>query len=102
VKLVPIVDDAGATLGWIFWCAGCDHPHWFPTSGAVSAVTWDFNGSRERPTFSPSLKNTWNEGPARVPKCCHLFLTDGRVEYCADSTHALAGKTIDLPDLPEE
>ena len=26
------------------------------------------------------------------------FVTDGRIQYLADSTHALAGQTVDLPE----
>jgi hypothetical protein len=31
---------------------------------------------------------------------CHLFLTDGRLQYLGDCTHALAGQTVPLPELP--
>jgi hypothetical protein len=31
---------------------------------------------------------------------CHYIITAGRIQFCADSTHALAGQTIDLPDIP--
>jgi hypothetical protein len=32
---------------------------------------------------------------------CHSFVRAGRIEFLNDSTHALAGKTVDLPDLPD-
>ena len=31
---------------------------------------------------------------------CHYSLTAGKLVYYADSTHELAGKTVDLPDWP--
>lgn len=31
---------------------------------------------------------------------CHSYLRDGQLEFLADCTHALAGKTIALPDWP--
>lgn len=35
------------------------------------------------------------EAPAR-PRC-HSFIRAGRIEFCGDSGHSLAGKTVDLP-----
>jgi hypothetical protein len=68
---------------------------------------WTFNGDVERPTFTPSFKHEWDQGPLdprRKPghHICHYVVTDGRVAYCGDCTHALAGQTIDMPPLPEE
>jgi hypothetical protein len=33
-------------------------------------------------------------------KCsvCHSFVTDGRIQFLGDCTHALAGQTVDLPE----
>lgn len=33
-------------------------------------------------------------------KCylCHSFVTDGRIQFLSDSTHDLAGQTVDLPE----
>lgn len=31
---------------------------------------------------------------------CHTFITDGKVQFLSDCTHALAGQTLDLPELP--
>ena len=31
---------------------------------------------------------------------CHTFVTDGRIQFLGDCTHALAGQTVDLPDWP--
>ena len=30
---------------------------------------------------------------------CHSFITDGRISFCGDSEHALAGQTVDLPEV---
>ena len=35
-----------------------------------------------------------------VPKVCHTFVTDGRIQYLGDCTHALAGQTVDMIDWP--
>ena len=34
-------------------------------------------------------------------KRCHSFVTDGRIQFLSDCTHALAGQTVDLPDIKE-
>jgi len=60
--------------------------------------SWQFNGDLENPTFSPSFKHSWGS----LNKVCHYILTAGQLNYCSDSTHALAGKTVPLPSLPEE
>jgi hypothetical protein len=37
-----------------------------------------------------------------VPNVCHSFVTDGRIQFLTDSNHALAGQTVDLPDVEVE
>jgi len=84
----------------------------------------------QRPTFSPSVlvtsghytpqweqlkpedKHCWctynaearakgePESPYRCERC-HSFVTDGRIQFLADCTHALANQTVDLPDWTE-
>jgi hypothetical protein len=62
---------------------------------------WGFNGNFDKPTFTPSVLTTWTEGEKRIEKRCHTFVTDGMVQFLGDCTHALAGQTHPLPDLPE-
>lgn len=76
------------------WCPGCDRAH--PMHVAPRPVAWDWNGSLEAPTFSPSLLVYPHPGQPR----CHSFITDGRIQFLADCEHALAGHTVDLPDWP--
>lgn len=90
------VTDRGSTIGYTFWCPGCAMYHWYPVP------RWTFNGNTEKPTFTPSLLNTWTFGEKNEPRRCHLFVTDGRIVYCGDCTHALAGKTVDLMPEPED
>lgn len=74
---------------YFHWCPGCELMHPLPDS-------WTFNGDLERPTFSPSFKQSLGTGDV-----CHYILTDGLLNFCSDSTHALAGQTVPLPELPE-
>lgn len=106
--------------GLLFWCPGCDMLHRIQ-HGSGSGPRWGWNGDAEKPTFTPSVLVTWDqaEPPAttieirekiargeikqvRVPKVCHTFVTDGRIQYLSDCTHHLAGQTIDMPELPGE
>lgn len=77
-----------------FWCSPCAHLS--PTGGlhAVSVPAWRWNGDLDRPTIRPSVLTR------RGDERCHLFVTDGQIEYLADSSHDAAGFTLDLGDLP--
>ncbi|GAB3867430.1 hypothetical protein GCM10028801_41420 [Nocardioides maradonensis] len=82
-----------------FRCPGCDRVH-----GVVVEAPngWVFNGDLERPTFTPSVLvngfygDVTEEWKKQHPRC-HSFVTDGRIQFLGDSTHALAGQTVDLP-----
>ena len=71
---------------YFFWCPGCNYPHKLDRR-------WSWNGSLDNPTFKPSLLVN-PDGQDR----CHLWVTDGKVIFLPDSYHALAGKTVELPD----
>lgn len=101
--------------GLMFWCPGCDEAHRIQ-HGAGGGPRWTWNGDVEKPTFTPSVLV---EGVRRLtdqqhaaylatgvhpepePARCHSFVVDGRIQFLADCTHALAGQTIDLPPWPE-
>src|ERR1700674_3545649 len=80
--------------GHAHWCPGCDKMHVIPKA-------WMFNGDVEKPTFSPSALHQWTWGPEMTEHRCHYFVTEGRIEFCGDSLHALAGKTVPLPKLAD-
>ena len=96
---------------WCFYCPGCK-AHYLNIKGEDAfddreatifslhvLNTRDihtFNGDADNPTFGPSLL------VKRHDKICHSYVRDGKIEYLADSTHPLAGQTIDLPEIPEE
>lgn len=94
-----------------FWCPGCDGAHAVGV-GEGPGPRWGYNGNPERPTFTPSIlvrgtvpltdqqHASWMAGgslPEPVPSICHSFVTDGRIQFLGDCTHALAGQTVDLP-----
>ena len=88
-----------------FWCPGCDSAHQIPASTAHDpGRAWYWNGSVDRPTFTPSLLVSYNGSDAGIdgapPAICHSFVTDGRIQFLGDCTHALAGQTVDIPAWP--
>lgn len=82
---------------FLFICPGCDERHQIWTAGTTYKSHWDWNGSMEHPTFSPSLLITlpWPEGEER----CHSFIKDGMIQYLDDCTHEMKGQTIELPEI---
>lgn len=87
--------------GLMFWCPGCDGGHRI-AHGEGSGPRWTWNGDVERPTFTPSVRVRY-DGPdagrdGAPPTVCHSFVTDGRIQFLSDCTHALAGQTVDLGD----
>jgi Tol biopolymer transport system component len=99
MKLKPFGSQASPeTIGYMFYCPGCNdpHPYYVKHIPGNPLTVWTFNGDMERPTFSPSLL-VYPSG--QYPRC-HLFLTDGQIQFCGDSGHSLAGQTVPLPDWP--
>ena len=89
--------------GLLFRCPGCECAHLIPV-GEGSGPRWGYNGNPDAPTFTPSVLVTYNGSDAGVDGAphavCHSFVTDGRIHFLPDCTHALAGQTVDLPDYP--
>lgn len=93
-----------ADNGLMFWCPGCDGAHQIQ-HGTGTGPRWTWNGNAERPTFQPSILvrfDHWVPPRAahqtKVEEVCHSFVTDGRIQFLGDCTHALAGQTVDIPD----
>lgn len=85
-----------------FWCPGCDQAHGVVVD-APNGWTWD--GDLERPTFTPSVlvhehETLDDNGIRTMTPRCHSFVTDGQIQFLTDSTHPLAGQTVDLPAWP--
>lgn len=86
-----------------FWCPGCKSYHGVPVKSNISqARCWTWNGDLEKPTLAPSLLIQYNGADSgkdgAPPSVCHLFVINGQIQYISDSTHALAGKTVEMVD----
>ena len=88
-KLHETVQQDGTHYSWVFFCPACDSLHQCDSR-------WTFNGNVNAPTFRASI--LVHPEPSIGRPLCHSFVTDGRIEYLSDCTHAMAGKTVDLPD----
>ena len=83
-----------------YWCPGCDGLHGIAIRPDTfdNGAGWIFSGTLERPTYSPSQLTKYGGDSSRV---CHTFIRDGMIEFLSDCTHALVGKTVPLPPLPD-
>jgi hypothetical protein len=94
-----------------FHCPGCNEVHQIVVDGSRG---WSWNGDGDKPTVTPSILVT---GKRRITEDeyqrlmrgervevddlrCHSFVVDGQWQFLTDCTHALAGKTVEMPDYP--
>lgn len=95
--------DTGKLMHW-WWCPGCEETHIYWTQIPGEPVTpgnvWSYDGNEDAPTFSPSLLNHGGRGKTSE-HVCHLFITQGVIEFLGDCTHALAGQKVPMPTLPD-
>lgn len=88
--------------GYAHWCPGCEEMHQIAVeTPQPNGARWTFDGNLDAPSFSPSVNISWGwpdqpQGQGR----CHYFIRSGEIQFCGDSTHALAGQTTPLPNLP--
>lgn len=80
--------------GHVHWCPGCDALH------TISTI-WTWNGDLMHPTFEPAVRLA--RGGKKTPlRVCHYNLVAGQLHFHDECTHGLAGRTVPLPDLPQE
>lgn len=89
---------------WKFWCPGCDGAHVVNDSWTVNVEAATINPSilvhPHKTLIDSTLTGPALTAPENVTETplCHSYVTDGRIRFLDDSTHALAGQTVDLPD----
>ncbi len=70
-----------------FQCPGCKKDH------IIDVGIYDFNNKIESPTFRPSIRI------AEKKDVCHMYVTEGKIQYLSDCTHELAGKEIEMENV---
>ncbi len=95
------------------FCPGCNEHHIVPTIKPLdNGALWAFNGNFESPTITPSISiktgkyvpghEDFDDQGYKLSSICHSVVTDGKIFFCADSTHHLSGQTVDLPEIKED
>lgn len=117
-KALPVYDDADKIRGYMIMCPACGNGHEFYTN-REGRPKWTFDGNVEKPTFSPSMLvrsqkypsgNVWptdeehkrmmtGEQLPMTPTVCHSFVSEGKIQFLSDCTHAMAGQTVELPEF---
>lgn len=101
------IEPAGENT-WKFWCPGCDSAHVVSDSWRVSTETATISPSvlvhSSKHLINPDLDGAALTAPENITDTpqCHSFVTDGRIQFLGDSTHVLAGQTVELPEWIDE
>ena len=67
-----------------------------PVNQKPGVTSWKWNLDINNPTLTPSVKTQFDKAGKSI---CHSFIEKGQVYFLADSTHELAGKTVDLLEV---
>lgn len=93
---VKVEEDGKLTL----YCPACRKTHViFAKPNQWGAPVFLWNGRMDLPDIFPSVRIRVGHGDEIKMDICHFFVQDGKIKYTSDSTHELAGKIVDLPDM---
>lgn len=104
MKVKRIANIPDGNINHTFYCPGCKEHHGFVAGGLIQPQ-WTFNGDFEKPTVKPSILTRFGkgDGPDGIDNwkdyVCHIFITDGKIQYLSDCTHELAGQTVTMQDM---
>lgn len=88
---------SGTIEYYIFNCPGCGYAHMVTVKGegvVGGRPLWDWNGSLDKPTFSPSILVE----PQRPKNRCHSYIKGGMIQFLPDCHHDLKGQTVEIPE----
>ena len=104
VKVRESRNSDGTHHTWLWLCPACQCAH-------QCDDRWKFNGDLQRPSFLPHGTEAGSilihavthsmPGAPDYEVCrprCHSYVRDGWVRYEPDSSHAMAGTSVELPD----
>lgn len=70
------------------------------TSGRREGTgSWSWNGSLDAPSLRPSVASYGYDNKLCCSFKCHSWITDGKVQFLSDSTHAMVNTSADLLDV---
>lgn len=81
------------------WCPGCKMLHQVNVDKSRKPC-WEWDGNREYPTFSPSIKVKGVD--RKGGGICHSFLKKGVWQFLNDCTHELAGQHVEMVEIPND
>lgn len=99
MKIEPCTENT-----WKFWCPGCDSAHVVSDSWTVNVDTATITPSvlvhGHRKLLDDNLVGDELLADSNIIETprCHSFVTNGMIQFLTDSTHTLAGQTVELPD----
>lgn len=110
MKLHTVENEPGML---VFQCPACGNCH-FALVGDHKhpGPTWGWNGSMDKPTFTPSIivrgvvpptdeqvdRIMAGEKIEPVKWCCHFMVEDGKIRYLGDCSHEMKNQTVDIPE----
>lgn len=131
MKLRPVnrtAEDIDAP-DFIFWCPGCKNSHgvWTTHPNGINGARWIVKELDNNVTIEPSILVKGVINPLGDPETgdfkrgadgkylvddkgrllgakeyvCHVVVTNGILNFCADSTHELSGKSVPMEDVNE-
>lgn len=84
-----------------FYCPGCKHAHSYTVGCNIPDQNWTFE--QQTVSFSPSLRvYTTHPVTKAETTLCHLFIKNGKIEFCGDCEHELKGQHVNLPEFPKD
>lgn len=91
---------------WVIKCGPCNR-HYIP-KGPITSLNglriskWEYNGDPYCPTFTPSMNESHTFGEPQITKRCHFIITAGKINYCGDCSHGMAGQqNVELEPFTE-
>jgi Family of unknown function (DUF6527) len=97
-------------IRYYHYCPACRCVHCIWVSDAPGH--WKFNGNLDSPTFTNSVKVTYNgkdadtvdeDGTRNPSSCCHYNITNGKIDFHNDCSHSMNNlKGVEIPDLPDK
>lgn len=118
--MAKVKDHGNGTVS--FMCPGCKLAHTLHVVADGVHPAWSYNGDTDAPTLYPSVNavnghysrhhtagsECWCDYNKQHPEdadifcaICHSFVTDGKIQFLSDCTHALVGQTVDLPEYEQ-